>query len=77
MPRLLLQLYVLPPLTLMVVFSPAQMVGSVTDAETVGNELTVTVTFAVLEHPDALVPVTAYVVVAVGLTVKEDPEPSP
>ena len=36
-------------------------------ALTVGNEFTVTVTLAVLEHPLPLVPVTVYVVVTVGL----------
>jgi hypothetical protein len=39
----------------------------------VGVGLTVNVTVLVAEHPEALVPVTVYVVVAVGLAVTVSP----
>lgn len=48
---------------------PAQMDAGDADAETVRDEPTETVTEAVREQPLALVPVTEYVVVDVGLTV--------
>jgi hypothetical protein len=63
-----LQTNVLAPLA----ESVAEPPGQITDGEaltlTTGLGLTVTVTLADAEHPLALVPVTEYVVVALGLT---------
>ncbi len=42
-------------------------------AVTAGNAFTLSVTVDVFEHPGPLVPVTVYVVVAVGFTVTEEP----
>jgi hypothetical protein len=57
--------YVPPPVAFSVVFDPVQMETS-GPAFATGVEFTVTVTVAVFVQPFALVPVTVYVVVAVG-----------
>jgi hypothetical protein len=56
---------------------PAQTEEEDAVAETLGKALTVTPTVDVLEHPFASVPVTVYVVVATGLSVKLDPDKDP
>lgn len=48
---------------------PIQILAGDAVATTVGSGFTVTVTVAVPEQPAAVVPVTLYVVVVVGLTV--------
>ena len=47
--------------------APAQRVDALDVAVTVGNKLTVIIVVAVLVQPAALVPVTVYVAVAVGI----------
>jgi len=71
------QLYVFAPLTVSTEVAPLHIAAGLADALTVGNGFTVTLTVAVLVHPDA-VPVTEYVVVAVGdtITVLDVPNPS-
>ena len=69
-----LQLYVVPPVALMVVLPPSQMVGIVAEAPIDGASFTVTVTVATSVHP-LVVPVTVYVVVEDGDAEKEDPLP--
>ncbi len=68
------QLYVFAPLTVSTEVAPLHIAAGLADALTVGNGFTVTLTVAVLVHPDA-VPVTVYVVVPVGDTVLELPPP--
>ena len=68
-------MYVLAPLALSVVLDPEHIDDDVADAVTVGNGFTATLTDAVPVHPAVLVPVTVYVVVLVGVTVLELPEP--
>ncbi|MPM65885.1 hypothetical protein SDC9_112789 [bioreactor metagenome] len=63
----MLQLYVVAPLALIVELLPLHMGDNVADAETEGNEFTVTVTLAVFVQP-LVVPVTVYVVVEDGDT---------
>jgi hypothetical protein len=71
------QLYVLAPLALIVELLPVHMDVGLADAVTVGNGFTVTLTVAVPVHPAALVPVTVYVVVVLGVTVLLTPVPNP
>ena len=73
-PKLCDQLYVLAPLAVNVDDCPLFIVAGLAEANTVGNGFTVTLTVAVPVHPE-LVPVTVYVVVLVGVTVLELPEP--
>jgi vacuolar-type H+-ATPase subunit F/Vma7 len=61
--------YVTPPVAVIEVLEPAQMVALVVVVLMVGKLFTVTVTCAVFEHPPGAVPVTVYVVVVVGDTV--------
>lgn len=68
--------YVDAPPPVSVVEFPEQIVVDDADAVTVGVVLTVTVTFAVDEHP-VVVPVTVYVVVAAGETVTVVPANAP
>ena len=71
-PKPLDQLNVVPEiseLTIKSEFSFRQISDGVALAVIVGNGWTVTVTVAVPVHPSGVVPVTEYVVVAVGLTV--------
>lgn len=72
-----IQVYVDAPFAVMVVKLPSQIVPFVVDAETTGNEFTVTVSVAVFVHPGPVEPVTVYVVVAVGFTVIEVPDKFP
>lgn len=51
------------------------MVAGDADAETDGTEFTVNVTVELPVQPEAVVPVTLYIVVDVGDAVKEDPVP--
>jgi len=62
------------PLAVRLVDLPAQIVGVVAVAETVGKEFTLTAIVVVFVHPDALVPVTVYVVDVLGEAVIELPE---
>jgi hypothetical protein len=71
------QLYVLAPLAVSVEDCPEFIVDGIAEAVTVGNGFTVTLTVAVPVHPAALVPVTVYVVVALGVTVLLAPVPNP
>jgi len=64
-----LQLYVLAPLAVNTEVPPIHIDCGAAVILIVGEELTVTVTVAVFEHPTPLDPVTVYVVVAVGVTV--------
>lgn len=57
-----------PPEAVSVAEAPAQMVEEDELTDMPGDALTNTVTLDVAEHPLALVPVTAYVVVTPGLT---------
>ncbi len=68
-----IQVYVVPPLAVNVVEAPTQIVFGDALAEIVGSGFTVTVTFAVFEQPDPLVPVTVYVCVELGETETEVP----
>jgi hypothetical protein len=63
------QLYVLAPLAVNSELAPEHIAAGLADADTVGNGFTVNVTVAVPVHPAALVPVTVYVVVELGVTV--------
>jgi len=72
-----LQLYVFAPLAVSSELSPLHIAAGLADAVTVGNGFTVTLTVAVPVHPSALVPVTVYVVVALGVTVLLAPVPNP
>jgi len=66
----------LAPEPVRVVLDPLQIVVGDALAETDGNELTVTLTCAVFEHPVVvLVPVTVYVVFDTGLTLTFVPDP--
>ena len=67
-----IQLYVEAPLAVSVVEDPAQ-IEFVPVAVTVGSAFTVTVIVAVFVHPAAEVPVTVYVVVEAGVTLKVEP----
>jgi len=71
------QLYVLAPLAVNSELAPEHIAAGLADADTVGNGFTVTVTVAVPVHPAVLVPVTVYVVVALGVTVLLAPVPNP
>jgi hypothetical protein len=71
------QAYVVAPLAVNNVDSPLHIIGSLVLAKTLGSVLTVTVIMLVLTQPALLVPVTVYVVVAVGDTVIEDPDKLP
>lgn len=64
-----LHAYVEAPLAFNAVDCPAHIVGLAGVTETTGNGFTLTVAVAVLVHPAALVPVTVYVIVLVGLAV--------
>ena len=67
------QVYVAPPLAVRGVDEPTQ-IATLEPALTVGRELTLTVTVALLIQPIAvIVPVTVYVVVAMGLAVTVPP----
>ena len=66
-----IQVYVAAPLALKVDEAPTQIVVDDALATTVGNGLTVIVTVEVFVQPLAFVPVTVYVVVAVGVTIGE------
>jgi hypothetical protein len=70
-----LHTYVLAPLAAIVELWPAQMAAGVAVAVTVGKGFTVRVTVVVPVHPHASLPVTLYVVVAVGFAVKLAPVP--
>jgi LysM repeat protein len=59
------------------VLPPTQIAEFVELAVTVGNGLTVTPTVAVFTQPLAFVPVTVYVVLAVGDTVTDEPDKLP
>jgi hypothetical protein len=61
-----------PPLDVNVNVEPAQ-IGELLPAVGVGNAFTVTVTVPVLVQPAAVVPVTVYVIVEVGLAVTVAP----
>ena len=71
------QLYVLAPLAVNTEVAPLHIAAGLAVAVTDGNGLTVTLTVAVPEHPAVLVPVTVYVVVALGVTVLLAPLPNP
>lgn len=62
----------MPPLAVRFNVEPAHT-GELLPAVGVGNEFTVTVTVAVLVQPAAVVPVTVYVIVEVGLAVTVAP----
>jgi len=63
------QLYVFAPLAVNTDVDPLHIAAGLAVAVTIGNEFTVTLTVAVPEHPAAVVPVTVYVVVPLGVTV--------
>ena len=66
------QLYVVPVIFELAVnteVAPLHIAAGLADAVTDGNGFTVTLTVAVPEHPAVLVPVTEYVIVALGVTV--------
>jgi len=63
------QLYVFAPLAVNTEVAPLHIAAGLADALTDGNGFTVTLTVAVPVHPAVLVPVTVYVVVALGVTV--------
>jgi hypothetical protein len=68
---------VLAPLAVNTELTPLHIAAGLAVAVTVGNGFTVTLTVAVPVHPSALVPVTVYVVVALGVTVLLAPVPNP
>ena len=79
-PKPLDQLNVVPGISELTVkseLSPRQISVGLAEAEILGNGWTVTVTSAVPEQPSIVVPVTEYVVVAVGLTVTLGLVPNP
>ena len=61
------QAYVVAPLAVKLVELPLHILAAPEETVTVGNVFTVTATVFVFTHPFALVPVTVYVVVTVGL----------
>ena len=67
----------LAPLAVNSELAPEHIAAGLADADTVGNGFTVTLTVAVPVHPAVLVPVTVYVVVALGVTVLLAPLPKP
>jgi hypothetical protein len=71
------QVYVAAPFAVSVVVPPEQIVLNDALLLTEGRGLTVIVLVAIFVQPVALVPVTVYVVVAVGDTVTEDPDKLP
>jgi hypothetical protein len=71
------QLYVFAPLAVITEVCPLHIAAGLAVAVTVGNGFTVTLTAAVPVHPAVLVPVTVYVVVALGVTVLLAPLPNP
>jgi len=71
-----LHVYELAPVAAIVELWPAQTAMGVAVAETVGSGFTVSVTVVVPVQPHASVPVTLYVVVAVGLAEKLVPVPA-
>jgi len=71
------QLYVFAPLAVNSELAPLHTADGLAAAVTVGNGFTVTLTVAVPVHPAELVPVTVYVVVALGVTVLLVPVPNP
>jgi hypothetical protein len=77
LPKLCDQLYVLAPLAVNTEVAPLHIAVGLADAVTDGNGFTVTLTVAVPVHPAVLVPVTVYVVVALGVTVLLAPLPNP
>jgi hypothetical protein len=66
LPKLLLQLYCVPPLAVSVWLAPLQMLAEAGVILAVGLAFTVTCLLAVAVQLDALVTVTVYVVVVVG-----------
>ena len=70
-PRLLLQVYVAPPLAVSVEVEPLHMLEGAAVAVMVAEEPTVTVTVVDAVQPPAAVAVTEYVVVVAGVTVME------
>jgi len=64
-----LQLYVFAPLAVNIELAPLHIAAGLADAVTDGIGFTVTLTVAVPVHPSAVVPVTEYVVVELGVTV--------
>jgi len=69
LPKLCDQLYVFAPLAVSTEVAPLHIAAGLAVALTDGNGFTVTLTVAVPEHPAPVVPVTVYVVVALGVTV--------
>ena len=65
------------PLAVNTEVAPLHIAAGLADAVTVGNGFTVTLTVVVPVHPVVLVPVTVYVVVALGVTVLLAPVPNP
>ena len=57
------------PLAVNTELAPLHIADGLAETLTVGKEFTVTLTVAVPVHPAVLVPVTEYVVVALGVTV--------
>ena len=79
-PKPLDQLNVVPGISELTVkseLSPRQISDGLAVTVIIGNGWTVTVTSAVPVHPSIVVPVTEYVVVVVGLTVKFEFVPNP
>jgi hypothetical protein len=68
---------VFAPLAVNTELAPLHIAAGLDDAVTDGNGFTVTLTVAVPVHPAVLVPVTVYVVVALGVTVLLAPLPNP
>jgi len=77
LPKVCDQLYVFAPLAVITEVCPLHIAAGLADAVTDGNGFTVTLTVAVPVHPAVLVPVTVYVVVALGVTVLLAPLPNP